>query len=84
MTIKLDVEPLSSWGIKTDPVVVIAGPCSAESEEQVLETVRALSFRELAPFEQGFGSRELGISLSRGSGPLGWNGYDWPEKRPAC
>jgi chorismate mutase len=39
MTIKLDILPLSEWGLpyKEKPLV-IAGPCSAETEEQVLET----------------------------------------------
>lgn len=39
---ELAVEPLESW-IKTDgKPLVIAGPCSAETEEQVIETARQL------------------------------------------
>ncbi len=43
MTIKLDILPLAEWGLpyKEKPLV-IAGPCSAETEEQVLETARQL------------------------------------------
>lgn len=35
--------PLGSWGFPMNPLVLIAGPCSAESEEQVLDTARELS-----------------------------------------
>ena len=36
--------PIQKWGIKsTERPVVIAGPCSAESEKQVLETAKQLS-----------------------------------------
>lgn len=40
---KLEISALNEWGIFTLPKpCVIAGPCSAESEEQVLETARGL------------------------------------------
>ena len=49
---KLDLIPLYDWGMFTEPrPSVIAGPCSAESEEQVLETAKGL--------------RELGINVYR-------------------
>jgi len=37
----MEIEPLASWGIGSQPLI-IAGPCSAESEEQVLTVARAL------------------------------------------
>ncbi len=37
----MDIEPLESWGMGPQPLI-IAGPCSAESEEQVLDVARAL------------------------------------------
>ncbi len=43
MSIKLDIQPLSLPGLNTDRPLVIAGPCSAESEEQVLATARKLA-----------------------------------------
>jgi chorismate mutase len=47
MNASLDILPLSSW-INTDgKPLVIAGPCSAETEEQVLETANQIK-------EQGF------------------------------
>lgn len=37
----MDIEPLASWGLGAPPLI-IAGPCSAESEAQVLSVARAL------------------------------------------
>lgn len=49
---KLDIIPLYEWGMFTEPrPSVIAGPCSAESEEQVMETAKGL--------------RDLGINVFR-------------------
>lgn len=40
---KLEITPISEWGFFTLPrPSTIAGPCSAESEEQVMETARQL------------------------------------------
>ena len=40
---KLDLIPLYEWGMFTEPrPSVIAGPCSAETEEQVMETAKGL------------------------------------------
>lgn len=38
----MKIQPLSSWFPHENGPLVIAGPCSAESEEQVLSTARAL------------------------------------------
>ena len=51
-TKKLEIIPLYEWGMFTEPrPSVVAGPCSAESEEQVMETAKGL--------------RELGINVYR-------------------
>ncbi len=39
MTASLDIEPLSTWIDTKGKPLIIAGPCSAETEEQVVETV---------------------------------------------
>ena len=40
---KLDIIPLYEWGMFTEPrPSVVAGPCSAETEEQVMETAKGL------------------------------------------
>lgn len=49
---KLDIIPLYEWGMFTEPrPSVVAGPCSAETEEQLLETAKGL--------------KELGINVFR-------------------
>ncbi len=40
---ELELKPLNLPGVSTERPMVIAGPCSAETEEQVLETARQLS-----------------------------------------
>lgn len=43
-TIKLDLKKTSEWGLflNVKKPIVIAGPCSAESEQQIFETAKAL------------------------------------------
>lgn len=40
---KINIKPVSEWGLGLDYPLLIAGPCSAESEQQVLETALALA-----------------------------------------
>ena len=40
---KLSVEPISQWKTWKRRPLVVAGPCSAESEEQVMQTATALA-----------------------------------------
>ena len=50
----LDIVPVGEWGFFTLPrPMVIAGPCSAESEEQVLLTARDLAARGVHVFRAG-------------------------------
>ncbi len=43
MNIELNIEPMENWFPKTKELpLLIAGPCSAESEEQVLETAKLI------------------------------------------
>jgi len=42
MSVKLDVTDLDSWGFNSGGPLIIAGPCSAESREQLLETARGI------------------------------------------
>ena len=53
-TRRLDIAPLSEWGMFTEPrPSVIAGPCSAESEEQLMETARELKEFGINVFRAG-------------------------------
>jgi chorismate mutase len=50
----LDIVPVSEWGFFTLPrPMVIAGPCSAETEEQVMSTARDLAARGIHVFRAG-------------------------------
>ena len=50
----LDIVPVNDWGFFTlPPPMVIAGPCSAESEEQVLATARQLAAIGIPVFRAG-------------------------------
>jgi chorismate mutase len=43
METKLQIEPLENWSIYKGRPLLISGPCSAETEEQTLETARQLA-----------------------------------------
>lgn len=49
----LNIQPLNLEGIDSKRPIVIAGPCSAESEEQVLQTATDLSRRGIRIFRAG-------------------------------
>ena len=54
MAKNLDLIPIGEWGFFTLPrPMTIAGPCSAESLEQVMETARGLSERGIHVFRAG-------------------------------
>lgn len=42
MKLELDIHPLQSWIPHEDKPLIISGPCSAESEEQVVNTAKQL------------------------------------------
>ncbi len=81
-----DIVPIAEWlpQGKGGPGLlpwVIAGPCSAESAEQMLTTARGLATSpHVKAFAPGSGSREPGLTLSRGSAKWAWTG--WPRSRP--
>lgn len=43
MSVNLKLTPLSEWGFGWKAPIFIAGPCSAESEDQVMQTARRLT-----------------------------------------
>ena len=54
MATQLDIIPVEEWGFFTLPKpMVIAGPCSAETEEQVLETAKGLRALGINMFRAG-------------------------------
>lgn len=51
--IELDLQPFTLPGLDTKRPIVIAGPCSAESEEQVMETAKQLKAQGVQIFRAG-------------------------------
>ena len=49
----MDLEPITLPGVDPKRPIVIAGPCSAESEEQVLQTARGLAAQGVKIFRAG-------------------------------
>lgn len=49
----MKIDSLQSWGVDPTRPLVISGPCSAESEEQMLETARGLKALGIQIFRAG-------------------------------
>lgn len=78
MAEKLDLIPASEWGFFTPPEpMVIAGPCSAESEEQVLETARGLASFGIHMFRAGIWKPRTHPGCFEG---VGKRGLKWLQK----
>lgn len=78
MAMKLNIVPLSEWGFFTLPrPCVIAGPCSAESEEQVMETARQLRSIGINVFRAGIWKPRTHPGSFEG---VGIEGLNWMQK----
>lgn len=53
MTVKLDIEELDLRGVEGPRPIVVSGPCSAESEQQVIETAKQLDKLNVQIFRAG-------------------------------
>lgn len=75
---RLDIALLSEWGMFTEPRPnVIAGPCSAESEEQVMETARELKEFGINVFRAGIWKPRTHPGSFEG---IGVPGLKWMQK----
>jgi chorismate mutase len=50
---KLSIIPVNEWGFPVENMFLSAGPCSAESEEQLLETAKGLADNNISFFRAG-------------------------------
>lgn len=74
----LDLVPVSEWGFFTLPrPMIIAGPCSAESEAQVLQTARGLSELGIHMFRAGIWKPRTHPGCFEG---IGMPGLKWLQK----
>ena len=75
---KLEITPLYQWGMFTEPrPSVIAGPCSAETEEQVLETAKSLKAFGINVFRAGIWKPRTHPGSFEG---IGTEGLRWMQK----
>lgn len=75
---KLDIIPLYEWGMFTDPrPSVVAGPCSAESEEQLMETAKGLKDMGINVFRAGIWKPRTHPGCFEG---VGVPGLEWLQK----
>ena len=79
MEIRLDTVPVSEWGFfdESIPPLVIAGPCSAESELQVMLTAKELSSFGLHVFRAGIWKPRTHPGSFEG---VGTQGLKWLQK----
>lgn len=75
MEVNLNIEPFEKWGLKkTERPLVIAGPCSAETEEQMLETARELKDIGIEIFRAGIWKPRTRPNSFEG---VGKKGLEW-------
>ena len=69
---KLEISPMYEWGMFTEPKPsVVAGPCSAESEEQVMETAKGLKEMGINVFRAGIWKPRTHPGCFEGVGAVG-------------
>ena len=77
--------PIDGVGIGGDQVLIIAGPCSVESREQLLEIAHAVQRgRRARPARRGVQAAHLALLPSRGWARRGWSCWRRRAKRRAC
>lgn len=67
----LSPRPLGEWGIPEGDLMVVAGPCSAESPEQVMETARGLAGQKVHVLRAGIWKPRTRPGSFEGAGRAG-------------
>jgi chorismate mutase len=68
---QLDLQPLALPGLELKRPIIIAGPCSAETEEQTLETARQLAEQGVKIFRAGIWKPRTRPGAFEGVGTVG-------------
>ncbi len=71
MSIQLDLEPFVFPGVPDKRPLVVAGPCSAETEEQVIQTARQLKENGIHIFRAGIWKPRTRPNTFEGVGKVG-------------
>lgn len=69
MEVKLTIEPIASWGVDSERPLIISGPCSAETEEQVMESARLIKAQGVQIFRAGIWKPRTRPNTFEGIGP---------------
>lgn len=77
METKLDLEPIALPGLEGARPLVIAGPCSAETEEQVMNTARGLAENGVKIFRAGIWKPRTRPGAFEG---VGSEGLPWMQR----
>jgi len=78
MKLDFKIAPMASWAPKSDLPLLIAGPCSAESEEQILETALLIEQDHRAMvFRAGLWKPRTRPGTFEG---VGYKGLEWLKK----
>ena len=81
---EMKLESILLPGVDAQRPIVIAGPCSAESEEQVLETARGLASKGIKIFRAGIWKPRTKPGGFEGIGVPGLAWLKRSRKRPVC
>lgn len=74
---QLELEPITLPGVELKRPIIIAGPCSAETEEQVLNTARELAANGVKVFRAGIWKPRTRPGAFEG---IGSEGLPWLQK----
>lgn len=67
----IEIEGIESWGVDATKPVIISGPCSAETEEQMLNTGKALAAHGVQIFRAGIWKPRTRPGAFEGVGSVG-------------
>ena len=73
----MKIKKLNEWGLATEKPLIISGPCSAETEEQVLATARELKKAGVTIFRAGIWKPRTRPNSFEG---VGNEGLEWLKK----
>lgn len=79
-----DLQPLLKGELNGLHPIIIAGPCSAETEEQVMTTARDLAKNGIKISAPEYGNRAQNRADSRVSVSRDSSGSNVSRKRPGC
>jgi chorismate mutase len=71
MSVKLNLEPINLPGLNPERPLIMVGPCSAESEEQVMITARQLAAQGVKIFRAGIWKPRTRPNAFEGVGSVG-------------